>query len=195
MRMLRFYILACLFLIGANAAFADGAGDPKILMGGSGSCQSFDETSLTQTFTGVMTGCMVDFTNDITSDGEGVTLDLLVVNVDTPFTGALSCALGANSPLNTAFQSSATSCTFEDETEIYSIDPGTTYSLSFVNPTAVGGGFPSLIDITLAQTVIPAPEPTAILLLFVGLGVLLVGWKRLNVARPGQRLVWLAKLG
>ena len=185
MKMMRFFLAACMLFLGANRALAQGASDPKILMGGSGSCQSFDETSLTQTFTNVQTGCVVDFTDLI--NGNGVTLDLLVVNVDTPFTGALSCALGPGSPLiGTPTLSSPTSCTFQDPpNQILSIDPGTTYSLSFVNPNAIGGGFPALIDITLAQTVIPAPEPSTILLLFVGMGLVLAGRKRLNVLRPG----------
>jgi len=147
-------------------------------MGGSGSCQSFSEDSLTQSFGDVMTGCVVDFTNNITSDGEGVTLDFLVVNVDTPFSGAISCAVSPNSPLNTASVSSPTSCTFQDVTELYSIDPGTTYSLTF-DPN-----FGSTVDITLAQTIIPAPEPATILLLGVGMAVLLAGSKRLKEAGP-----------
>jgi hypothetical protein len=187
MKMMRLFLPACLLLIGASTAFAQGGPDPKIIMGGSGSCQSFDETSLTETFTNVKTGCVVDFTNDITSDSEvpNVTLDILVANVDTPFSGALSCALGAGAPLNTAFVSSPTSCTFEDETLLESITPGSTYSLSFVNPCAVGCGFPSLIDITLAPVVIPTPEPATTLLLGVGLAVLLAGRKWLKVGGIG----------
>ena len=189
MKMMRLFLPACLLLIGANTAFAQGGPDPKILMGGGGSCQSFDETSLTQTFTNVKTGCVVDFTNNITSDSEepNVTLDLLVVNVDTAFSGALSCAINADSPLQGApTVSSPTSCTFQDPPEeILSIDPGETYSLSFINPCAVGCGFPALIDITLAQTVIPAPEPATLLLLGVGLAVLLAGRKWLKLLGTG----------
>jgi hypothetical protein len=188
MRILRFLLPACLFLIGANIALAQGSTDPKIVMGGGGSCQSFDETSLTQTFTHVETGCVVDFTNLITSDSEvpNVPLDLLVVNVGTPFSGALSCALGAGAPLLGApTVSSPTSCTFVDLPVPQTIDPKTTYSLSFINPCAVGCGFPAFIDITLAQTVIPTPEPATILLLGVGVAVLFAGRKRLKVAGTG----------
>jgi hypothetical protein len=176
MRMLRLFLPVCLLLISANTAFADGAPDPRIVLGGSGSCQSFSEDSLTETFTGVMTGCVVDFTNNISSDEVGVTLETLVVNVDTPFSTALSCALGAGAPLGgTPFASSPNSCTFI-EAEGDQIIPGSTYSLSFLN-TSTTGGFPPTITITLAQTVIPTPEPDAMLLLGVGLAVLLAGRK------------------
>ena len=184
LRILRQFLPVGLLLIGASAAFADGSTpDPKVVMGGGGSCQSFSEDSLTQSFEGVMTGCVVDFTNNITSDDEGVTLEMLVVNIDTPFSGALSCGLGSGSPLTgTPVVSSPTSCTFQDPTELYSIYPGTTYSLSFINPNAVGGGFPPFIDITLAQAVIPAPEPATILLLGIGVVLLLAGSKKFKDA-------------
>jgi len=166
MKITRLLLPAYILLVAASSAFPQ-SNDPKMVMGGGGSCQNFTETSLTQTFTGVDTGCIVDFKNEI-NDGT-VTLDLLVVNMDTAFTGPLSCGLGPNSPLNTALLSSPTSCTFEDETELQSIYPGSTYSLTFVNACAVCGGFPPTVDVTLAQAVIPTPEPTSMLLLGVGL--------------------------
>jgi hypothetical protein len=102
MKITRLVLPACILLLAAGGALAD-SHDPKIVMGGGGSCQSFIETSLTQTFTGVETASapdcpsgLVDFTNEI-NDGT-VTLDLLVVNVDTPFTGVLSCAGTRQSP-------------------------------------------------------------------------------------------------
>jgi hypothetical protein len=180
MKITRILLPACILLVAASGAFADSS-DPKVRMGGGGSCQSFTETSLTQTFhveteTG---GCVggVDFTNEI-NDGT-VTLDLLVVNIDTPFMGQLSCELAPGSPLNTAFLSSPTSCTFkgegEDEEESPSIPPGGLYNLNFLNDSS--GSWPSFIDITLAQTVIPTPEPASVLFLGVGLVGLLLGSK------------------
>ena len=181
MKIMRLLIPTFILLVAASTAFPDSS-DPKVVMGGGGSCQSFIETSLTQTFhveteTG---GCVggVDFTNEI-NDGT-VTLDLLVVNVDTPFMGKLSCELApTGSPLNTAFLSSPTSCTFkgegEDEEESPSIPPGGLYNLNFLNDSS--GSWPSFIDITLAQTVIPTPEPASVLFLGVGLVGLLLGSK------------------
>jgi hypothetical protein len=176
MKIMRLLLPTFILLIAASGALADSK-EPRIVMGGHGSCQSFVETSLTQKFhveteTG---GCVggVDFTNEI-NDGT-VTLDLLVVNVDTPFMGALSCVAGTGSPLATAFLSSPTSCTFEDEEETRSIPPGGLYNLNFLNDSS--GSWPKFIDITLAQTVIPTPEPASMLLLGIGLMGFLAGSK------------------
>ena len=185
MKIMRILLPAGILLVAASGAFADSS-DPKVRMGGSGSCESFTETSLTQTFhveteTG---GCVggVDFTNEI-NDGT-VTLDLLVVNIDTPFMGQLSCELAPGSPLNTASLSSPTSCTFkgEDEEESPSIPPGGLYNLNFLNDSS--GSWPSFIDITLAQTVIPTPEPASVLFLGVGLVGLLLGSKSRGLRQP-----------
>jgi len=62
--------------------------DPKVGLGGGGSCASFNQSASQMTLT-VPTGCIVDFTNNIF----GTTLDWLVVTINTPFTGPLSCTI------------------------------------------------------------------------------------------------------
>ncbi|HEV2196758.1 MAG TPA: PEP-CTERM sorting domain-containing protein [Candidatus Acidoferrum sp.] len=147
--------------------------DPQVGLGGSGSCTEtpFQETSLTQSFTGLQTGCINDFQNLI--NGSTVTLDTLVVNVTSSFGGTLTCVLLNGAPLNSATQSSSSSCTFFDATLLQSISPGQIYGLTF------GPEFGSTVDITLAQTVI-TPEPTTLLLLGSGFVALFAGRKRLT---------------
>jgi len=171
MKIMRLLLPTLVLLVAATTAFPTSlpTSDPKVRMGGGGSCQSFIEVSLIQTFFGVKTGCVVDFTNDITVNGEPVTLDLQVVNINTPFTGGLSCEAGAGSPLNSASTSSPTSCTFQQVVPDQ-ITHGLTYSLSFLD------GFPNTIVMTQAQTVTNTmtPEPISVLLWGTGLlGILL----------------------
>jgi hypothetical protein len=177
-------VLLVLVLIGfaASVASADPV-DPKITIGGGGSCESFSLTSLTQTFIGLQTGCMIDFTNDIRTadDSEsGVFLTKIVVNVISPFDGPLGCVIGPNSPFNVPTVSSATSCTFSAVTEFsllsfasptLGLGPGGIFSLTF-DPN-----FGSTVDVTLSQNVI-APEPASAFLLLMGGGAWLAFRKR-----------------
>jgi PEP-CTERM motif len=184
MRMLRLILSACLFVIIANTAFADSTPpDPRITMGGGGSCTEtpFSENALTQSFTGLKTGCINDFQNDIfVDDGTPFDLTTLVVNVTSPFTGSISCAIVEGSPLTGTPTASASACTFVAAIESEeSIRNGTIYGLEFDN---LSGSFGSTVDITLSQNVIPTPEPPTILLFSVGLAGLLAGRKRLEVA-------------
>jgi hypothetical protein len=84
MRMLRLSLSACLFVIIANTAFADSTAGPENNDGWGG---------LTQSFIGLQTGCINDFTNNIGLEEEtdGVTLDQVVVDVTSHFTPHWLC--------------------------------------------------------------------------------------------------------
>jgi hypothetical protein len=176
--------LLVLFVIGFAAAMAkaDTAVDPRITIGGGGSCESFSLNSLTQSFTGLQTGCLIDFTNNIGGeDEEGTTLTQIVVNVTSPFEGPLTCdPTGAGSPFNNGVTSSPTSCTFNNVTILLAsfldtqsgVGPGGVFSLTF-DPN-----FGSTVDVTLSQNVIGTPEPASALLLLAGAGALAAFRKR-----------------
>ncbi len=167
---LSFLAVALFLLLAAGGAKADVI-DPKIAMGGGGSCTENSQTSLTQSFTGLLTGCVNAFTNL-----NDVTLDTLVVNVTSPFDGQISCEVLTTAPLNSTMVSSPTSCTFFDATLIGSITPGARYGLTFDT------SFGSTVDTILAQTVI-TPEPATLLLLGTGLAALSANRKRLKAAK------------
>ena len=183
-----FRLLFVIIILGFAATMvrADGI-DPKITIGGGGSCSENSLTSLTQSFTGLATGCLNDITNNT-----GQTLFEVVVNVTSAFTGQLSCAIGSNSPFTSFVQTSATSCTFfvptDDELEEFSggLPSGqgsvSTFSLTFDNDPGGAGGFNNnSVDVTIAQTVISTPEPASALLLLTGFGALAAFRKRRQV--------------
>jgi|SRR5215475_1422703 len=187
MRLTRWLLIVLVLGFAGAVAKADTAVDPKITIGGGGSCQSFSIDSLTQSFTGLQTGCLIDFQNNIGSDDdefeEGVTLNQIVVNVTSPFDGPLSCEIGEGSPFNNGVVSSPTSCTFNNiiitllsSLTQNGVGPGQVFSLTF-DPN-----FGSTVDITLAQNVINTPEPASALLLLAGAGALAVLRKRRQVS-------------
>ncbi len=190
------YGLLLLVLIGgfaATIARADGV-DPKITIGGGGSCDARSITSETQSFTNLSTGCQIDFSNDISSgdDEFGVTLFKLVVNVTSGFTGTLSCAASEGSIFTVDSEATtASSCTFVTETGFH--NGGAPISLQFDNDPNGGGGFtgactdnstnsPTCVTVVLAQNVVSTPEPASALLLLTGAGALFALRKR----RPGS---------
>lgn len=181
MRILRFLIPACLLLIGAGAALADGTSDPRMTMGGSGSCANETEDTTTAFYSALPTGCIVDFTNNI--DTDTFNIFTLVATVTSPFQGSLSCAESDTSPLDVVFLSSPDSCTFTSSSDP-NIGPGTTYSLFFDNLGNVGFGdsVNLRLDAYSTATTPPMPEPSTTLLVCIGLAGLLVGMKKLKVA-------------
>jgi hypothetical protein len=172
---LAFLTVALLFLAAGSVVKADGLLDPKVGLGPSGSCSENNQTSLTQSFSGLQTDCVNDFTNQITSDDVGVTLFQLVVTIaGGPFD--LTCETLEGAPLlGPAFQSSPNSCTFQ-ETQLDAITPGLTYGLTF-DPA-----FGSTVDITLSQQVI-TPEPATLLLFGTGVMAYVANKKRPKAAK------------
>src|SRR5215470_15111628 len=128
----------------ATLARADGV-DPKITIGGGGSCAAQSLTSTTQSFTGLSTGCQIDFTNNIGGGDEfeledfGTTLFKIVVNVTSGFTGTLSCGTFEGSIFIVDTEATtATSCTFLAPN---GFAPGAVLSLQFDNDPGGAGGF------------------------------------------------------
>ena len=175
MRALRILLPVCLLLLGVSSAFADSTTppDPRITMGGSGSCQSFDETSLVQEFDNVNIACLVDFTNDISINDVAVHIFTLVVTVDTGINGVLTCALGPNAPLDVVNQTAANACTFSSSSDP-NIGGGQVYSLEFDNDAGGLGSFDSPLDITLSANPTNTSEPSTLLFASLGLALLFV---------------------
>lgn len=191
MKAYRLLLLVLIAGFAATIARADGV-DPRITIGGGGSCDSRSITSETQSFTNLSTGCQIDFSNQI-FDGEfGVTLFKLVVNVTSGFIGTLSCGAFEGSIFTVDQEATtANSCTFVTDTGFH--NDGAPISLQFDNDPTGGGGFTgactdgsttsvTCVDVTLAQTVINTPEPASAVLLLAGAGALAAFRKRRRTA-------------
>ena len=205
MKITRVTLTVCLLLVGAGAAFANTI-DPRITAGGGGSCASDIITSLTETFTITSSeiGCPVDFTNCIGGEviegscslGEETT-SLFHEDVNLPpsaFTppGSLTCA-SVGGPFSGTFATFPDACMFTAPPDSSGLTPGSIFSLQFDNvggpcppptpPVPGSSCFLPPFDITLAQTILPAPEPGTIVLLGVGLLALIVGTKRAGLPK------------
>lgn len=165
-------ILAVAIAVTGGAAQAQTLVDPKIVLGGTGSCDHEFMTSETQSFESIPTGCEVDFTNNINSENGGETLFSLVVTVaGGPF--LLTCDKTEEAPLQgRSFQSGPNSCVFTEVPDD-AIDAFLTFSLTF------DSAFGQTVDVTLSQT----PEPATVVLVGTGLMAVVANKRRAKAAK------------
>ena len=173
------FALVALSVIFASNASANPI-DPKVGLGGGGSCASFSTSSLELTIT-VPTGCIVDFTNNI----PGFTMTNLIVTINSAFTGVLSCAIDLTQPGNNGISpfsfgqvTAPNQCMFSGPPQgpIDAVLPGGSFGIQFGYP---GFAFQSsTLSITIAT-----PEPAMIALLGAGLLGIVVSRKRLMLKR------------
>lgn len=183
------FLFAILVMLSASTTKADAIDDPRI-GGGGGSCASIDLLSLSQVITITAaelyqpTGpCIVDIVNET-----GTTLTSLVVTVNTPFAGLLSCYfLPGTSPFSVVSPSTPTAtneCTFSGGSFL---DEGV-FGLQFGDPlhpfcgpgSTVTNGVCSNPLTSLDVTLHPTPEPASIALIGSGLAALVARRKKLG---------------
>jgi hypothetical protein len=198
---LSFLAVALLLLCAASVTKASGA-DPLVGLGGGGSCGSFSEESLTQTFNNVLTGCVNDFTN-----ATGLTLNSLTATITSSFFGSVSCFIDTSQPGNppgnpppfgTGTPTATNACDFTGQfspiLSALSLDdvlPGGVSGLQFGYPgleffpcdPATGGACATPLSVVNVKLSATTPEPGTMLLLGTGLVTLVTSRKRLKSAK------------
>lgn len=181
-------------LLAVSVIFASGVSanpiDPKVGLGGGGSCASFDQNSYSLTVV-VPTGCIVDFTNSISGDP----LTWLTLTINTPFTGPLSCVIdtsqpgnGGVSPFAFAQATGPNTCMFSGPPQgpIDAIMPGGTFGIQFgyqglpFQTCDSSGNCTALSSLSITIT---TPEPAIIALLGAGLLGIMLSRKKLAIHR------------
>jgi hypothetical protein len=185
---LAFLTVALLFLSTGSVVKADVI-DPKIGLGGGGSCgdTQFQE-SLTQEVTlgSGQLGCIVDFNNDT-----GFTLTSLTITINSHFDGELSCIIDTVnqqgvSPFSFPQQTAPNACTFSGGETVDAVTPGGVYGVQFGYPdelfqTCDSNGVCTPLEsltLTLAGTT-ATPEPGSMVLIGTGLAALVARKKKL----------------
>ena len=183
------FALLALSVLCANRASANPI-DPKVGLGGGGSCASFvtstDELNVT-----VPTGCIVDFTNNI----PGFTMTNLIVTINTAFTGALSCVIDLTQPGNSGVSpfsfgqvTAANQCTFSGlpQGPIDAVSPGGTFGIQFGYlglPFQTCDSSGNCTPISSLSITVATPEPAIFALLGVGLLAIVFSRRKLTLNR------------
>jgi hypothetical protein len=185
------FLTVVLLLLSAGSAVKADVIDPKIGLGGGGSCgETRTQESLNQDFTlgSDQLGCIVDFNN-----ATGSTLFSLTITINTAFSGDLSCIIdlsqpgnGGTSPFSFAQKTAPNACTFSGGpiTPDDAVEAGSLYGVQFGYPdelfqTCDSNGVCTPLE-SLSLTLAGAtPEPGSMVLIGTGLAALVARKKKL----------------